>query len=810
MVKPAGFSLRKILLSPQFIFLIFPGFLMFVLALLFPGYKPRNPFSAFAQSSTTWTYDCSQNSDVEIVGAGMGSENAITYNPQSLNISDIASINSIRAQVFVKDGYTNPSYIQISSSRPESFNLMSPNTDAGLHYEQVLQSAAWIKAQAFWSGSSQLSLRDFAGYIFRQKSPPLNYYNTGKFPHKYIYWDTSGGLGNVKTWVESFSIPAASSARTVNVTFVISNKRDSSRYPNPYLAELTAEAGGVSQTVTLDVPTNGNADLTDDEDILLYTINLSNVPAAATTANATVTSPDLVPSGNWPRGDNLYWSGVNVRVPCDNVLPTPTPTLDPSICDPYKAFPPANRFYACYYGFKYPPDPGIDNYPPDADTASNLLNAGFDTTSSPNSGPPNYTMPSPVGSATGVDQNWLTAPCIVDSTGKAQGVVATWWGNINFSRGLYKFYTLNGDGVKLFIQDVNGGSAVIDKWKDQNPNPPYNEVYPGGLDWLSLNGRKNIILQWYVGPGNSVSRTGCSQIKLWWERTDIPMNYWYQTGTKATSSTIEGNGDVHVQGDLTAMIHPDAQWTQDNYFALGNNPQPQGLFPGLVSVDGTADFGPYGGVSTKGWILASGSPPPPDPYAYDSYSSSNRYDYNYWNNKITTTPWTLGNTPIISNLNNLGSGYYKVDGDLILPNNFWGIMGGKKIVILVSGKLRIQNRIMLANPWQQGNFLMFVVNGDIEIDPRVAAPLGVPGIQGVFITSNKISTGTTGDVMTEQMLLGYGVFVAYGDGGNSFDFQRKIRIMNGPSERFAYDLNLIMQAPPQIYVIPFGWEEVAP
>lgn len=718
---------------------------------LFPAI--RLPVSA-AITASEWTYDCGNVRRVDIVGAGMGNETGGT-NPRRLNISSSSNVEKIIAQQINK---YQPMAIRFTSSAPQSFVLMTPTySGGGYYYEQDLLPASWIQAQVSGAtvmvgGSPVYVPRAFVGYVIRQTGDD---YSTGKLPHKFVYWDISDPFA-VKTWTETLTIPATTEpSRNISVTFAIADKRNSARDSFASLAVLTAEAGGVQiGPLTFQSPNSG-------DELLLYTIILPNVPGNVTTVKATVTSPDYNPLVSADRGDSLFWAGVNASTSCTGAIPTgtPTPTPTPAItCD--KTYP-YNKFRACYYQYLTPPFPPNN---PDTALDEDLLARGDEPTSSD--------LTPPVKNGVAVDSTnplWGGASCSVNLTGQPQAS-AVWRGNISFERGYFTFYTNNTYGVKVTVQGLNGGLPIIDQWSG-SPGPYNYQAAPISID---NDESKQVTLQWYHNQGAT-----CPLIKFGWDYMAIPNEQWFQ---------VVGGGDVHAQGNLYSNVHPDSGGTQQ-YFSLTSVSYPAGL----VSLNGRGMFSQLWGVSEAGWLLSD----PPEPYSYDAYSSTNRYDYGYFEKKIPN-PQSLGNNPTIDDLNRLGSGYYKVEGELTLPDNTWTVTNQKKIVILVDGNLNIKRNIFINNP-VGGNFLAIIVKENIIIDPAVGR------VAGIYIANGQIST-----VSGSNRLRGMGAFVAYGDEfDDAFLLLRRTSVSN-PAELFMYDVNLVMQAPSLLWSSPFVWEEVAP
>lgn len=262
---------------------------------------------------------------------------------------------------------------------------------------------------------------------------------------------------------------------------------------------------------------------------------------------------------------------------------------------------------------------------------------------------------------------------------------------------------------------------------------------------------------------------------------------WFQT---------EG-GDIHAQTNLTSWIGYQASFpyvSQDN----------QDGYPGVVSAGGQIDVGPSGQVSSTNWQLEN--------HGYDQYVAGGEweYDYGYFLERAKVIDKTILNSsgPNQNDLRNLESGAYLVvspDGNLILPD--WEVGGGggeKQITIFVPGNLRIDGRIRLAADSNQNNFIAFIVQGNIEVDPGVYDNSGNPVLEGLYLANSFFSTGSS-----DKQFVAQGIFIAYG----GFRLERDLgeeKNDDTPAERFIYDSNLIWKIPPYLLSDDFVWQEIAP
>lgn len=265
---------------------------------------------AYAQK---WELKCLLGSEVQILGTGMGTRDGVTHNPAIIPISNPSEVDSIIAQLVIKvpEESLPPTKVVISTAT-ETHQFNNPTTTivgAGWFYECKLGPAPSVTARVTGTGSATYkSPRAFVVYVFRKNS--IGNVQIGKLMHKSLWWDADD---RPKTFTETFTIPASLAPRTIRVTFVVTDK-DNTTNRNVL---LKAKAGDVQQSASIFLPSHGN-------ELLIHTITLNNVLAQTTSVSATVGSPDGT-------GDSVYWSGIDIQAPCEGDLgdaPDPTfPTL---------------------------------------------------------------------------------------------------------------------------------------------------------------------------------------------------------------------------------------------------------------------------------------------------------------------------------------------------------------------------------------------------------------------------------------------------------------------------------------------------
>jgi len=301
-----------------------------------------------------------------------------------------------------------------------------------------------------------------------------------------------------------------------------------------------------------------------------------------------------------------------------------------------------------------------------------------------------------------------------------------------------------------------------------SPAADYSYPFQTLVTGESVGGPETITANVYLRPDDGVlDGQGTAQVIV------IAPEPWFQTQ----------GGDVHTQGRIDDSIPGTAT---EPYFSL------EGSQPGVVSYGGSApDFGD-GEVSSQGWL---------------AHSTGKISGYSFFEARISS-PEDLEENPSASRLNEL-DGFYKVEGNLTLPpggGGVWNITSpDKKVVILVTGNLIVRRRV---NVGTNNNFLAIIVRGDILIDPGVRDAGGNPALEGAYIADGTIETGTQGDPTSDDSFTGEGMFIAGG-----FNLQRDYRDATNstdPAELFIFRPDLWINAPQELWIAHFTWQELAP
>lgn len=276
--------------------------------------------------------------------------------------------------------------------------------------------------------------------------------------------------------------------------------------------------------------------------------------------------------------------------------------------------------------------------------------------------------------------------------------------------------------------------------------------FPGDCDW-----QVGVTLTMLL-PAAEEECSGSVDVEV------IPSGPWYQTQ----------EGDVRAEASIGADIPQSCvdDPSCEAVFSLDGS----GGSPGVVSYGGgiAPDFSP-GSVSSTGWL------------AGHSFSKKG-YDFFY---QLLGSP-TSANFSDLSDIDVGEVVYYGGDAtDVSIDADF---PGGRKAVVFVDGNVIINTDINVS----EGDFLAIIASGEIEINPSVSQ------IEGVFISDDAFKTGVTAALGTE--FTGEGMFIA-----DSFTLGRNLDTGNQwPAEKFIYRPDFWLNAPNEILVSSYTWEEVVP
>jgi len=232
--------------------------------------------------------------------------------------------------------------------------------------------------------------------------------------------------------------------------------------------------------------------------------------------------------------------------------------------------------------------------------------------------------------------------------------------------------------------------------------------------------------------------------------------------------------DVTTTADLVSYL-------DSGYFDVKGG----GEYPGIPVYGGdNADFD-NGSVSEKGWIAGTG-------IVSSAYSG---YTYSYF---MKSAPSDDENFSIeSSDAGNLTDGvsfggytWREYVGNLSVGSQT--LSGTQKLVIFIDGNLTLDGNLILNDK----SFLMFIVSGNIVINPAVTS------LEGVFFAGNEFQTGAGSSTLNVR-----GSVVALG----GVDLERDLPAGGtSPSEYFTYGPDLLLAIPYDFGARVMSWKEVSP
>ncbi|MEM6427680.1 MAG: hypothetical protein AAF708_00465, partial [Deinococcota bacterium] len=262
------------------------------------------------------------NVTVEVLGTGIGNRYTAS-STATITIPDPSTVQALYAQVVLKGGalypggpeYTAPNNVTVSSSVETKslsggeLSLTLPTDADGLGldniariYEGTFAPASSLTVDIDHIGwTNRRTPRAFIVYVLRTAQDDVS---VGSVPNHYLY----GEQGYVSA-TRTVTIPTSSDPQDIDVTFAISelsSVRNTAGDPDTKNVKLSIEAGGVTKTSTFEFPDK-------NDELLIATLTLADVPAGTTEVKATVISEALPPGGN-PQdyGDAVFWNGLEV------------------------------------------------------------------------------------------------------------------------------------------------------------------------------------------------------------------------------------------------------------------------------------------------------------------------------------------------------------------------------------------------------------------------------------------------------------------------------------------------------------------
>jgi len=239
----------------------------------------------------------------DVIGGGMGSTTQ-HKNLLKLTIPAWQSVDSLYGQMagkqsgaakYVRFIYPNGSYTQVNTVTSPGYR---PQTE--FWYGATLTPAANIRGRWFLqsSGTANHIPRAFVLYpTYTTAERYVNVFQTfANSSQNHVYWDTANGWIPAQQHIVPLAAPQLAADVTVTVV-VVDNDRDT----RPF--RLTISAGSVSQTVTVNGPTNGNL-------LNLVKVTLNNVPAGTNALVIDLVSPNQI-------GDSVSMIGMAAHYSCN-------------------------------------------------------------------------------------------------------------------------------------------------------------------------------------------------------------------------------------------------------------------------------------------------------------------------------------------------------------------------------------------------------------------------------------------------------------------------------------------------------------
>jgi hypothetical protein len=242
------------------------------------------------------------------------------------------------------------------------------------------------------------------------------------------------------------------------------------------------------------------------------------------------------------------------------------------------------------------------------------------------------------------------------------------------------------------------------------------------------------------------------------------MNSWWQTV----------GGDVGVNGGNIENKLPLGEFASEVTLQMND---------GVLTYSGGLDWG-AGQFSVRNLIVNSTVDTTP----------GKKVDYgkllSLFTNHLGTYISPTGTTP---------TGAYVHSGDLTI-NSAIGLAPGAKAVYFIDGNLSFGplSSVTVLN----GEFIAFIVKGDIIVDPAVT------NLQGMFLTNKTITINRAVNPIDEKQFVGQGMFIGWGGVSLNRDLGADNATM--PAEKFIYRPDLVINAPDWFRQTGYEWREVAP
>ena len=268
-----------------------------------PTQTPTSTPSATPTPSSVCPANAAGFRRTDVIGGGMGSTTQ-HKNLLKLTIPAWQSVDSLYGQMagkqaggakYVRFIYPNGSYVQVNTITSPAYR-----SQAEFWYGAALNPAATIRGRWFLLNSGVANHIPRAMVLYPTYVTTDRYVNVfqtfANSSQSHVYWDTANGWIPAQQQIVPLAAPQLAANVTVTVV-VVDNDRDT----RPF--RLTITAGSVSQTVTVNGPTNGDL-------LNLVKVTLNNVPAGTNAIVIDLVSPNQT-------GDSVSMIGMAAHYGCN-------------------------------------------------------------------------------------------------------------------------------------------------------------------------------------------------------------------------------------------------------------------------------------------------------------------------------------------------------------------------------------------------------------------------------------------------------------------------------------------------------------
>jgi hypothetical protein len=238
---------------------------------------------------------CESGQRLELIGAGIRGNSSTT-----LSIAESENIDRMVVEVVAK-GHDLPSSITFSSDTEAPVAVSGidiPPTGLGTEPVRVFRLSMEPASSITVASDAPEATHSVVGYVFRNESGPAA---VGHYADTYLFRATS---------TRSYPLQPVDFNRNITVQVPLTEIEYDGRY-----AVITASAGGVSNSITIDTSDLGDY-------LTIAEVLLSDVPGSAASVEVSVRSP--FPSPTHPGGDSFVF-GVVIQADC--VSPCAPPAI---------------------------------------------------------------------------------------------------------------------------------------------------------------------------------------------------------------------------------------------------------------------------------------------------------------------------------------------------------------------------------------------------------------------------------------------------------------------------------------------------